>query len=152
MSTLKVNSIQPHTTAELSVPDDVDIANTLTVGGATTLESSLNVTGAATLASLALGTDLSITEGGTGASTAAGALTNLGLTATAAELNTLDGITSTVTELNYTDGVTSAIQTQLDAKAPLASPALTGTPTAPTAAEDTNTTQIATTAFVMAQA
>ena len=33
--------------------------------------------------------------------------------------------------------------------APLASPALTGTPTAPTAANGTNTTQIATTAFVM---
>lgn len=32
--------------------------------------------------------------------------------------------------------------------APLASPALTGTPTAPTAADGTNTTQIATTAFV----
>ena len=35
-------------------------------------------------------------------------------------------------------------------KAPLASPALTGTPTAPTAPEGTNTTQIATTAFVQA--
>ena len=34
--------------------------------------------------------------------------------------------------------------------APKASPALTGTPTAPTAAEGTNTTQIATTAFVQA--
>ena len=36
--------------------------------------------------------------------------------------------------------------------APLASPALTGTPTAPTAAINTNTTQIATTAFAVAQA
>lgn len=35
--------------------------------------------------------------------------------------------------------------------APLASPALTGTPTAPTAAVTTNTTQIATTAFVNAE-
>lgn len=35
-------------------------------------------------------------------------------------------------------------------KAPLASPALTGTPTAPTAAVGTNTTQLATTAFVLA--
>ena len=34
--------------------------------------------------------------------------------------------------------------------APLASPALTGTPTAPTAAVGTNTTQLATTAFVLA--
>lgn len=40
------------------------------------------------------------------------------------------------------------INTALGAKAPLASPALTGTPTAPTAAKATNTTQIATTAFV----
>lgn len=35
-------------------------------------------------------------------------------------------------------------------RAPLASPALTGTPTAPTAAVGTNTTQVATTAFVAA--
>jgi hypothetical protein len=35
-------------------------------------------------------------------------------------------------------------------KAPLASPALTGTPTAPTASPGTNTTQLATTAFVEA--
>ena len=47
---------------------------------------------------------------------AATALTNLGVTATAAELNILDGVTATTAELNYVDGVTSAIQTQLDAK------------------------------------
>lgn len=40
------------------------------------------------------------------------------------------------------------LQTSLDAKAPLASPALTGTPTAPTPATGNNTTQLATTAFV----
>lgn len=39
---------------------------------------------------------------------------------------------------------------QLGLKAPLASPAFTGTPTAPTAAAETDTTQIATTAFVAA--
>ena len=39
----------------------------------------------------------------------------------------------------------------LAAKAGLASPALTGTPTAPTAAQGTNTTQIATTEFVNAE-
>ena len=44
--------------------------------------------------------------------------------------------------------VSTAAQTALDLKAPLASPALTGTPTAPTAALGTNTTQVATTAFV----
>jgi hypothetical protein len=44
--------------------------------------------------------------------------------------------------------VSTAQQTALDLKADLASPALTGTPTAPTAAQATNTTQVATTAFV----
>lgn len=42
-------------------------------------------------------------------------------------------------------------QAELDAKAPLSSPALIGVPTAPTASEDTATTQIATTAFVVDQ-
>lgn len=42
------------------------------------------------------------------------------------------------------------LTTDLAAKAPIASPALTGTPTAPTAAAGANTTQIATTAFVAA--
>lgn len=86
-----------------------------------------------------------VVAGGTGAVTAAAALVNLGLTATAAEINIMDGVTAstaelnildgvtstaaelnildgatlTVTELNYVDGVTSAIQTQLDAKQPL---------------------------------
>ncbi len=76
-----------------------------------------------------------------------------GVTATTAEINKLDGVTATTTELNYIDGVTSAIQTQLNSldtlKAPKASPALTGVPTAPTAAPSTNTTQLATTAFVI---
>ena len=51
------------------------------------------------------------------------------LTSTVAELNVLDGITATTAELNYVDGVTSNVQTQLDAKAPLAAPAFTGTAT-----------------------
>ena len=68
---------------------------------------------------------------------AATALTNLGLTATAAELN-------------FVDGVTSGVQAQLDAKSALASPAFTGTPTAPTQAPGDNSTKLATTAFVAA--
>ena len=58
-----------------------------------------------------------IAKGGTGATTAAGALTNLGITATATELNKLDGVTATTAEINYVDGVTSNIQTQLNGKA-----------------------------------
>ena len=65
------------------------------------------------------------------------------------------------TELQYLNNVSSNIQTQLDAKlasataattyAPIASPTLTGTPLSTTAAVDTNTTQIATTAYVVGQ-
>lgn len=44
--------------------------------------------------------------------------------------------------------ISSVTQIALNAKAPLASPALTGTPTAPTAANTVNNTQLATTAFV----
>jgi len=89
---------------------------------------------------------------------------NGAVTPTPAEMNVLDGavvsaadltklgqVTATSTELNYVDGVTSAIQTQMDLKAPLASPALTGTPTVPTAAQGTDTTQAASTAFVRAE-
>lgn len=39
---------------------------------------------------------ITIAKGGTGATTAAGALVNLGLTATAAELNYCDGVTSNI--------------------------------------------------------
>ena len=60
-----------------------------------------------------------------------------GVTADAAEINILDGATLSTTELNYVDGVTSAIQTQLDAKAPIASPTFTGTVTIPTGASIT---------------
>ncbi len=44
------------------------------------------------------------------------------------------------------------IDEDIAAKAPTASPTFTGTPAAPTAAADTNTTQVATTAYVVGQA
>lgn len=46
--------------------------------------------------------------------------------------------------------VGASLQGTLDSKAPLASPALTGAPTTPTASAGTNTTQLASTAFVEA--
>lgn len=45
----------------------------------------------------------------------------------------------------------TGIDTYFDNKANLASPTFTGTPAAPTAAADTNTTQVATTAYVVGQ-
>jgi len=44
-------------------------------------------------------------------------LSDLGVTATASELNVLDGVVVNVTEINRLDGVTGNIQQQLDAKA-----------------------------------
>lgn len=55
------------------------------------------------------------------------------VTASAAELNKLDTVTVGATEFNRLSGVSSNIQTQLNAKAPTASPTFTGTATLPTA-------------------
>ncbi len=62
-------------------------------------------------------TTLPITQGGTGATSATQALINLGVNATADELNKLDGATVLTEEINQLKGVTSPIQTQLDGKA-----------------------------------
>ena len=93
---------------------------------------TINADGTMSVASFdpTLGTSvLPILNGGTGASTAAQALINLGIDATATELNILDGavitttelnilhgVSATTTEINLLKGVTSGIQTQLDNK------------------------------------
>jgi len=95
----------------------------------------------------------------------ADAITANSISLTSASIGNVDN-----TEIQYLDGVTSSIQTQLNTKlasstaastyetisnvalkANIASPTFTGTPAAPTAAVDTNTTQIATTAYVIGQ-
>ena len=75
-------------------------------------------------------------------------------TLTSPVINTPTGITKSDVGLANVDNtsdankpVSTATQTALDLKAPLASPALTGTPTAPTATAGTNNTQVATTAY-----
>ena len=91
--------------------DGVDVL-TKTGIGSTVVSSSLTSLGTIGTGVWAA-TDVAVAHGGTGASTAAGALVNLGLTATAAELNMLDGCTATATELNIVDGSTSATSTTL---------------------------------------
>lgn len=56
------------------------------------------------------------------------------------------------TETNARIAADSVLTGTFASYAPLASPALTGTPTSPTATAGTSTTQLATTAFVMGQA
>jgi hypothetical protein len=122
------------TAAELNILDGVtSTASELNIlDGVTATTAELNIIGGVT----ATTAELNIIDG---------------VTATTAEINIMDGVTATATELNYVDGVTSSVQTQLGAKSNLASPTFTGTPLAPTAAVDTNTTQLATTAFTKAQ-
>jgi hypothetical protein len=125
------------TTAELNFVDGVtsNIQTQLDAKGTGTVSSLSDLSITATAAEInvldgitATTAELNILDGVTATTTELNLLD--GVTATTAELNLLDGVTATTTELNYVDGVTSAIQTQLDAKAPLASPTFTGTATA----------------------
>ncbi len=113
---------------------------------------------------------IAVAAGGTGASTASGARDNLGITSVFNSLGTMSsqnanavtitGGTITGVVMAVTAGGTgattaAAARTNLGLVigtdvAPVASPAFTGNPTAPTAAFDDNDTSIATTAFVQA--
>lgn len=90
---------------------------------------------------------------GTPTSTTAAPNDNSTRIATTAYVATAVAGAASVTSFNGRGGAVSLIANDVSAAggALLASPALTGTPTAPTAAPSTNTTQLATTAFVMAQ-
>jgi len=70
-------------------------------------------------------------------------------TAQATAINT--AIDQAVLLVGSSTEISSTIQTALNLKANLDSPALSGIPSAPTAAVNTNTTQVATTAFVNAE-
>ena len=128
------------------------------------VDADINASAAITKTKIS-GTAITAADTGTVTSTIIldGTILNADINASAAIDWTKLGISSTVssTEIGYVDGVTSAIQTQIDSKlatataastyAPLASPTLTGVPIAPTAAANTNTTQIATTAYVQTE-
>jgi len=64
---------------------------------------------------------------------------------------TLDTLNELAAAINDDASFASTVTTALGTKAPLASPTFTGIPVAPTAALNTDTTQIATTAFVIDQ-
>ena len=134
------------TAAELNKLDGVTASTTElnTLDGVTASTTELNKLDGVTASTA----ELNILDGVTATASELNKMD--GVTATTTELNKMDGVTATTAELNYVDGVTSNVQTQLNTKAPLASPTFTGTPAAPTASSGTNTTQVATTAFVEA--
>ena len=109
------------------IDDQTDVAPRLLPAGGTTSQVLKKSTDS----------DYAVEWGTTGGGVAWGDIT--GTLSSQTDLNTalggkqdvLTGLTPTVTELNYVDGVTSAIQTQLNAKAPAASPTFTGTVTLP---------------------
>ena len=101
------------------------------------------------------------TGGGSGTVTSLSATDSTGIDFTITNATTTPNISLALTSaavglsnVNNTSDVSKPVstaqQTALNLKAPLASPALTGVPTAPTATVGTNTTQLATTAFVIA--
>jgi hypothetical protein len=124
--------------------NDVSLNTNLSIGGNVVINKDLNVIGNLT----------AVTQTATDNSKKVATtefvktqITNLVGGATTA-LDTLNELATALgNDANFSTTVTNTLAT----KAPLASPSLTGTPTAPTASVDTNTTQIATTEFVINQ-
>lgn len=115
-----------------TLDDYVPIGDVGQADGVASLNSSGLIPDAQIATSIARTTDVST------------AISNL-IDSSPATLNTLNELAAALNDdANFAGTVTTA----LGEKAPLASPALTGTPTAPTPAAGTNTTQIATTAYV----
>jgi len=149
-----INGTTIPTSATLIKTSDTGTVTGTMIANDTIVDADINASAAIAKTKLALTGAITATD------IANDTITNAKINTAAAIDWTKLGISATVssTEIGYVDGVTSAIQTQLDSKlatatasstyAPLASPALTGTPTAPTATAGTSTTQVATTAFV----
>lgn len=99
-----------------------------------------------------------VVAGGSGTVTSVAALTlttsGTDVTSTVANGTTTPVITLNIPTASATNrgALSSTDWSTFNGKAGLASPTFTGTPAAPTAAADTNTTQLATTAFVVGQA
>ena len=109
------------------------------LSGSASFDGSTNITITATVQpdSIALGTDttgdyVATLTAGTGITLANNSGENASPTVTVDTTVIQARVTNvTDTEIGYLDGVTSAIQTQMDLKAPLASPTFTGTVTLP---------------------
>jgi hypothetical protein len=144
----------------ISVPNGARIA--LRCDGTNVIEA-LNYVGSLTIGSITLSTPLGIASGGTGSSSTTYCSLTANVSGTlpvgsggtgATTLTGLvkgNGTSAFSAAVAGTDYVTPAGSETLSNKT-LASPVMTGTPTAPTATAGTSTTQVATTAFVAATA
>jgi hypothetical protein len=113
------NNVTINTTDIIDVTASAAELNTL--DGITSSTAELNILDGVT----ANANEINVLDGITASTSELNTLD--GITSSTAELNILDGATLSTTELNYVDGVTSSIQTQIDSKAPTASPTFTGT-------------------------
>jgi hypothetical protein len=119
----------------------------------TTLDAKLNLSGGtmtgllATVASASGNAGLRVPHGAAPSSPVDGDL----WTTTSGMFVRVNGATKDVSLSGHTHAISDVVnlQTSLDAKAPLASPTFTGTPAAPTASAWTETTQLATTDYVV---
>ena len=132
------------------------VAAAIVSAGGTTLTNSAP-TAETVNAAAAVGTDSTAARADHRHAMPAEASTTASGFMSAADKLKLDGIqpgaqSNTVTSVAGKTGAVTLAVADISGAAPLASPALTGTPTAPTATAGTNTTQLATTAFVNAAA
>jgi len=160
-SSAAVSSVAGKTGAVTLAPGDVGLGNVTNVaqapatrsitagtglsgGGDLTADRTLNVTYGTSAGTACVGNDSRLSD----------ARTPVAHTHTASDVTDFNAAAAAAAPVDSVAGKTGVVTlgvADITGAAPLASPGLTGTPTAPTAAAATNTTQIATTAYVKSQ-